>query len=210
MVPNNVAGRIDLLKALVGVEKGAPLRRVLPLLHSDLERAFQKPATLLSTIRDRVLLLVGFAGALRRSELVGIDVERVRFCEGGLMLTIPRSKTDPYKIGRSIFIAARPSNGCAVSALQGLFSGGSLQSGAVFRSVNSRGQFGDRLSTEYVSVAVKVVAKALGRDPRRYSGHSLRAGFVTDAAVTGLPVWKIQRQMGHSSLGMLCRYIREA
>lgn len=119
-------GKSQLVRAtLRGIKrvKGCPPRRALPLLHSDLEQAFQKPATLLSTIRDRALLLVGFAGALRRSELVGIDVEHVRFCEGGLMLTIPRSKTDPYKIGRSIFIAARPGNGCAVSTLQGLFSG---------------------------------------------------------------------------------------
>jgi len=161
--------------------------------------------------RDRALLLVGFAGGLRRSELVGIDVEHVAFVGEGVVITLPRSKTDQDGAGRPVAIPfGTHKDTCPVRALQTWIAAAGIEAGPVFRPVNRHGQIGsDRLTGRAVALVVKHYAAALGRDADDFAGHSLRAGFATAAARGGASERDIMRQTGHKSAAMVRRYIRD-
>jgi integrase len=161
--------------------------------------------------RDRALLLVGFAGAFRRSELVGIDVEHVEFVAEGMVVTLPRSKTDQEGAGRKVGIPfGQNALTCPVGALTAWLEAAHIASGPVFRSVGLGGRVGaGRLADRAVARTVKHYVAAIGRDPRAFSGHSLRAGHATAAALAGCHERDIMRQTGHRSTTMLRRYIRE-
>ena len=161
--------------------------------------------------RDRALLLVGFAGAFRRSELVGIDVEHVEFVTEGLVVTLPRSKTDQEGAGRKVGIPfGHNTDTCPVGALAAWLEAADIDSGQVFRPVGLGGRVGgERLASRSVALLVKHYVEALGRDPRAFSGHSLRAGHATAAALAGVKERDIMRQTGHRSTAMLRRYIRD-
>ena len=161
--------------------------------------------------RDRALLLVGFAGAFRRSELVGIDVEHVEFVTEGMVVTLPRSKTDQEGAGRKVGIPfGHNTDTCPVGALAAWLEAAHIDSGAVFRAVDRRGRIAaDRLADRSVALLVKHYTQAIGRDPRTFSGHSLRAGHATAAALAGVKERDIMRQTGHRSTAMLRRYIRD-
>ena len=160
--------------------------------------------------RDRALILIGFAGALRRSELVAItcsDIERV---PQGIVMTITRSKTDQEGRGRRIGIPYAHDRVCPVKALEAWLRVSGINDGPVFRAVSRHGRIGlGALSDKAVALIVKERAEAAGLDPGRYAGHSLRAGFATSAAAAGVPLWKIRAQTGHASDAMLGRYVRE-
>jgi integrase len=97
-----------------------------------------------------------------------------------------------------------------VSALEKWISRAGIADGAVFRRVDRHGRASpERLSGEAVSLVIKARAEQAGFDPVGYSGHSLRAGFVTSAAQAGVSSWKIKQQTGHRSDAMLSRYIRD-
>ena len=162
--------------------------------------------------RDRALLLVGFAGAFRRSELVGIDVEHIEFVSDGMTVTLPRSKTDQEGEGRVVAIdSGQQEATCPVRALRVWLKVANVTGGPVFRRVDRHGNIGDgRLSTKAVAMMVKKYAAALGRDPSAYSGHSLRAGFATAAAGAGLQDRDIMERTGHKSLSMVAVYVRDA
>jgi len=160
-------------------------------------------------LRDKALLLVGFAGAFRRSELVGIDVEDLGWKPEGLVVRVGKSKTDQEGEGREVFLASTNDHGCAVVALREWLDHTGIDGGPVFRSVSRYGRAqAKRLSSEAVAVIIKKLAKNVGLDPKQFSGHSLRAGYVTDAARRGQPTWQIKKQTGHNSYTMLQRYIR--
>lgn len=188
--------------------KGKPQRRAQALLRVDIEQALGVAGKTLWDVRNRALLLIGFSGALRRSELISIDVEHLELRDDGVSINIPVSKTDPYRAGRSVFIQRKTACVCPIEALQFWLEKATIRSGAVFRSVKSHNRLGSRLSGEAVSIIVKAAAVALGRSKDDYSGHSLRAGYITDNAIRGDQLWTIQRQTGHASLEMLSRYIR--
>src|SRR4029079_10768587 len=98
---------------------------------------------------------------------------------------------------------------CPVRVLRIWMKRANVDSGGIFRRVNRHGKAcGERLSTKTVSLIVKNYLRVLGKDPATYSGHSLRAGFVTSAAAAGVPSWKIRQQTGHKSDEMMMRYIR--
>lgn len=161
-------------------------------------------------LRDRALLLIGFAGAFRRSELVAINVEDLEFTRGGVVILQRRGKTDQEGRGRKVGIPLGHGQTCPVRALRGWLEGAGIQSGPVFRRVNRHGQvLAQRLSGEGVAIVVKRRAEAVGMDPDRLGGHSLRAGLATSAATAGASERKIQAQTGHKSLEMLRRYIRD-
>ncbi len=159
--------------------------------------------------RDRALLLIGFAGGFRRSEIVGLncdDVERVR---QGLVITLRRSKTDQEGAGRKVGIPFGRTRHCPVLALDQWLAISGIEAGPVFRPVNRHGRVSsERLSGEAVSLIVKERVAADSIDPTGYSGHSLRAGFATSAAQAGVSMLKIRSQTGHASDGMLARYVR--
>lgn len=159
--------------------------------------------------RDRALLLIGFAGAFRRSELVAIDFADVRRVPEGIVITLRRGKTDQESKGREIGIPFAKGPICAVEALEAWLISSGICDGSVFRAVSRYGKISDKgLSSEAVAVIVKARAQAAGLEPSIYSGHSLRAGLATSAAALGMPFEQIRTQTGHTSDQMLRRYVR--
>ena len=162
-------------------------------------------------LRDRALLLLGFSGAFRRSELVALDVEDLEFTGDGLVVTQRRGKTDQEGEGRKIGIpfGGNPDT-CPVRAVREWLDVAAVMSGPVFRSVNRHGQVQPgRLSDKAVAIVVKRHAPGAGVDPARYAGHSLRAGLATAAAAAGASERSIMNQTGHRSVAMVRKYIRD-
>lgn len=192
-------------------EKGTAPQAKAPAVTADLRAMVATlPASLLGQ-RDRALPLLGFAGAFRRAELVGLDGAHLAFGREGLTVTLRRSKTDQEGQGRQVGIpyGSTPAT-CPVRAVQGWLAAAGIGEGALFRAVNRHGALGaGRLSARAVALVVKRSAQVAGLDPARYAGHSLRAGLATSAAAAGVPERAIMAQTGHRSLPMLRRYIRE-
>ena len=165
----------------------------------------------LAGARDRALLLVGFAGAMRRSELVALNFSDLQLTDEGFVIHVRRSKTDQTGKGRKIGIPFGQHAGtCPVRALLAWLEHSGIDRGAIFRKVNRHGQLeGVRLSDRSVAEVVKRACKAAGLKPSKFSGHSLRAGLATSAAMAGVEERSIQDQTGHKSLKVLRTYIRE-
>jgi integrase len=162
-------------------------------------------------IRDRALLLIGFAGAFRRSELVGFDCSDVEPVGRGIVLHLRRSKTDQTGQGRKIAIPHGRTRWCPVRHLADWLAHAGIEQGPLFRSIDRHGHIAqDRLSGDAVATIIKRRVEAAGFDPTTFSGHSLRAGLATSAAMAGASSWKIRQQTGHRSDAMLARYIRSA
>ncbi len=164
--------------------------------------------------RDAALLAIGFAGALRRSEICQLNAEDVHFVgrpdeDNGLFLTIRRSKTDQAAKGQRIAIPAGKGLN-AVARLRRWLTLAQTTEGPLFQSLWRGGRLrGRRLHHSDVPRLVKHYVQAIGLDPTEYSGHSLRAGFVTSAAVHGARLDKIMEVTRHSSAEMVLRYIRQ-
>lgn len=158
--------------------------------------------------RDKALVLLGFSAAFRRSELVSLDVGDLSWSSGGLSLRLRKSKTDQEGRSRAVAVPRVDRGFCAVRAVEEWLTVGKIESGALFRSVDRNGRVGPRLHAQSVSLIVKKLAAAEGLSDGTVSGHSLRAGFVTEAAKAGADLVSIRRQTGHASLDMLSRYIR--
>jgi integrase len=168
------------------------------------------PNNLIGT-RDRALLLLGFAGAFRRSELVSLDVADLAFGERGMTVTLRRSKADQEGEGAKKGIPfGRHLLTCPVTAVRGYMDMSQTSEGPLFRPINRHGHIGEaRLGDKAVALVVKRSALAAGLDPTKYAGHSLRAGLATSAAAGGAQERDIMRQTGHRSAQMLRRYIRD-
>ena len=161
-------------------------------------------------LRDRALLLLGFSGAFRRSELVALDVADLRETEKGYEATIRRSKTDQEGEGTTIAIV-RGAKACPVQAVKAWLEAAGITEGPIFRPVAKGGCVApERLSDHAVPDIVKDAAERAGLDPAIFSGHSLRAGFVTSAAANGASVLKMMEQSRHRSIAMLQVYIRSS
>ncbi len=202
----------DLIKTtLRGIKRthGRPQRASAPLLVEDLLRIMNLLGDGPKGMRDRALLLIGFAGGFRRSELVGLDVENFRYVRQGMILTIRRSKTDQAGAGREIGIPFARGRFCPVKSLEEWLQAAQIEDGPIFRPIDRHGGVGaSRLSPEAVSGVVKERAEEIGLDPTKYSGHSLRAGLATSAAMAGVSSLDIRKQTGHASDAMLARYVR--
>jgi integrase len=205
--------RSSLVRAtLRGINRrqGTAQRQAKPLLKEDLIAALDAMGDTLRDVRDRALLLIGFAGAFRRSELVALDKGDIERVPQGVFINLRRSKTDQTGKSRQVAIPHGQTSWCPVSAFDAWFELSGIREGAIFRPVNRHGMVENcRLSAEAVSLIVKHRIAATGLDPTAYSGHSLRAGFVTSAAQVGMPTWRIRQQTGHKSDVMLSRYIRD-
>jgi integrase len=181
-----------------------------PLLRDDLLLVLDAMGTGLKDLRDRALLLVGFAAALRRSELVALDVADVERVRRGIVLQLRRSKTDRGGQGHNIAIPYGRSRWCPVACLDAWLSASGIAESAIFRPVDRHGRVHNaRLSGEAVSLLVRERIAAAGLDPVGYSGHSLRAGLATSAAQAGVPAWRIKAQTRHASEATLAHYIRQ-
>ena len=159
--------------------------------------------------RDRALLLIGFAGALRRSEIAAIEVRDLVFGADGLRLWLRRSKADQEGVGAvlGVHYGDRPFS-CPVRAVQDWVRHAAITEGPVFRGVDRYGNVGAKaLDSGSVARVVKRAARRAGLDPAAYSGHSLRAGFATQAARAGAHERAIMKHTRHKSEKVLREYI---
>lgn len=197
------------IRRVLGV---APTRQAAPVTVADLRAMIANLPSGIRGVRDQALLLVGFAGALRRSELVGLDVPDLSQVDAGTLLTLRRSKTDQEGEGRQVglpFGSHRET--CPVRSLRYWLEVSEICDGPIFRPIDKSGNVaGSRLSDRSVALVVQRSAKRAGLDPVTFSGHSLRAGLATAAAAAGVAEADIARTTGHRSVAVLRRYVRTA
>lgn len=187
----------------------APVQKA-PALTDDIRAMVDATDGGLIGVRDRALILMGFAGAFRRSEVASLDVEDCAFGKDGLTVTLRRSKIDQEAVGRKIGIpyGTNPES-CPVRNLKAWIEQVGIVTGPLMRPINRHGRVqAGRLAGIDVARVVKKLAKRAGLDPAKYAGHSLRAGHAT-AAIAGASERSIMRQTGHRSVQMVRRYIRD-
>jgi site-specific recombinase XerD len=181
-----------------------------PLLTADILEMLDSLNGGLLGCRDRALLLVGFAGGFRRSELVALDVEDVGETADGLVIRVRRSKTDPEAKGTTVALPyGSTAATCPVRNYRAWIAAAGIETGPAFRSVDRHGSVGrGRMNAGSVARLIKRAAESAGLDPAIYAGHSLRAGFATQAFLNGAAEVSIMRQTRHKSLNTLRKYIR--
>jgi integrase len=190
---------------------GRAPQRALPLSRDILFDVLDAIPGDLRGARDRALLLVGFAGGFRRSEVVNLQRADVMKKEEGIIVTLRRSKTDQTGRGRQIGIPFARGRHCAIKTLAEWLERAPPGDNPIFRSIDRHGvTSAEGLSGQAVSLIVRQRLRDAGLDPTGFSGHSLRAGFVTSAAKAGIASWKIRAQTGHASDMMLETYIRDS
>lgn len=181
-----------------------------PLLPGDLRAMVVALPDSLSGARDACVLLAGFAGGLRRSELVAIDLGDLQWRPEGLVVSLRRSKTDQEGAGRLVGIPhGHHAPTCPVRATRRWIEVAGLRDGRLLRSIDRHDNLGPSLSGHAVAQIVQRAAAAAGLDARRYGGHSLRAGLATAAAQAGRSERAIAAQTGHRSVAVLRGYIRD-
>ena len=182
-----------------------------PLLTADLVAMLEALDDGLLGVRDRALLLVGYAGGFRRSELANLDAEDVTETEDGLVIRVRRSKTDPEGKGATVALPyGSAAATCPVRSYRAWISAAAITTGPVFRAVDRHGRVAPgRLDPGSIARVVKRAAGTAGLDPALYAGHSLRAGFATQAFLNGVAEVSIMRQTRHKSLNTVRKYIRD-
>ncbi len=218
-------------RALAGIrrEKGSAKRMASPLRVDELKHMLPN-GTDLRDLRDRALLLLGWSTALRRSELVGLDVIRevsagatgwIEVTDDGLKVHLLKSKTDALGEGDSVVVPRTGTSFCPVAAVEAWIAAAELCSGPLLRPIASDGQLGSqRLTVDGIAHIVKRRAVAAGLGARvggvveapngmPITSHSLRAGFVTECASRGVELAVNQQSSRHKDLKVLAGYIRE-
>lgn len=190
-------------------KEGKPQSQVAPLVKEDLIVTLAAIPDDLRGCRDRALLLTGFCAALRRSELCRIKWEDIQFTGEGIVLTLPRSKTDQTGEGRKIGIPFGRGKICPVQSMQDWVNRAGITAGYIFCGIDGDKISDTPLSDRSIANIIKARVAKVGLNPDLYSGHSLRAGLATSAAAEGIPSHKIRAQTGHKSDAMLARYIRD-
>jgi integrase len=188
--------------------KGVRAVQSAPLLRRHLAKIIDSPPTGLDDARRACILLVGFFGALRRSELTRLRWSDMELRSEGLGVHLRSGKTDQVRSGRIVWLAARPDRLCPLATAERWrqVSGGV---GFVFPGRGgSASSEHSRLSPEIVTRMVKQSVAGIGLSPHAYSAHSLRAGFVTQSLLDGEDPIKIARITGHRSLSGLVPYFR--
>ena len=163
-------------------------------------------------IRDRTIILIGFSGGFRRNEIVSLDYDDLDFVPEGLKINIRRSKTDQFGEGS---IKALPyfdnSQYCPVLSLKNWLNISKITTGSIFRRFSKGSKLSEnRLTDQTVALLIKEYLKLVGIESKNYSGHSLRSGFATSAAESGVEERSIMAMTGHKSTEMVRRYIKEA
>ena len=199
----------------IGRKHGSPSRRAAAITTVEVRKLCRACGPDLAGTRDQAMFLLGFAGALRRSELVGLDVKHVTWTVDSLKLLIERSKTDAQGEGAEIAIPhGRADYTCPVTALKTWLELSEITAGPLFRKVN-RGSVVERarLTADAVrQILLKRAAKAglKGTLAEPFSPHGLRAGFVTTAYRNGVPDEEIMGHTRHRSLTTMRSYVRRA
>lgn len=202
-------------EALIGLTrlKGSMQKGKTPIYWEEIEEIIGRmDLSTLPALRDRAILLLGFMGAFRRSELAGLDVEDIKKYPQGIVVTIRHSKTDQASMGQQIGIPylSNSSMDC-IKALHEWLTAAGIKEGPLFRSFLKNGKVSARrLSDKSINLIVKKYAASIGLDPEFYGAHSLRHGFATYAALQGVEERLIMKQTRHRSVEMVRRYINEA
>jgi integrase len=209
------ATSVRVKRVLAGISRtiGAPQRAVSPLEKDALIAVLtaiqdQHPV---AVARDRALLLLQFAAALRRSNLVEVRVEHLLPHDYGMDVFLPRSKTDQLGAGTTITVPYAAGEFCPVQAVAYWFAVSGIESGHVFRAVDRHGNVSDdKLDLGSVCRIVKRAVAAAGLDASAYSSHSARAGFISTAAAMGRPAHEIALTSQHKGIASMQRYMRVA
>ena len=207
-----------IIENLMGIKrrKGSKQKGKKPLLINDLKKIIdvinkEKEADL-KKLRNKALLLIGFAGGFRRNELVSLDVDDLEFVFEGLKITLKKSKTDQFGEGFTKGIPYFENSAyCPVKNIKSWLNVSKINKGAVFVRFSKGIRItNDRLSDQSVALIIKNYLISAGIDSKEYSGHSLRSGFATSAAEAGAEERSIMAITGHKSSDMVRRYIKEA
>ncbi len=204
---------------LLGIKrvKGSIQKGKKPILINHLKSIInvidEQNAEEIKKLRDRTLILIGFGGGFRRTELISIDHEDLEFVIEGLKITVRRSKTDQF--GEEGMIKGLPyfsnENYCPVISLKRWLEVSKIKSGPIFRRFSKGSLLTDkRLTDQSVVLLMKEYLNLAGIENKNFSGHSLRAGFATVAAESGADERSIMAMTGHKTTQMVRRYIREA
>ena len=207
-----------IIENIMGIKrrKGTIQKAKKPILISSLKKIInvidQQKKEEIKKLRDRSIILIGFSGGFRRNEIVSLDYDDLDFVPEGLKLTIRRSKTDQFGEG---FTKALPyfdsSQYCPVVSLKKLLDLSKIRSGPVFRRFSKGSKLSEnRLTDQTVALLIKEYLNLAGIDSQNFSGHSLRSGFATSAAESGVEERNIMAMTGHKSTEMVRRYIKEA
>lgn len=206
--------RSELVRSVLkGIRRtqGAAQKQAKPLMRDDLFGMLNAmTSSSPKDMRDRSLLLLGFAGGFRRSELVALDVEDFEQVRQGMVVNLRRSKSDQEGHGRKIGVPLGRTRHCPVKALEAWLQAAGISGGPIYRPVGKGGHIASqRLSGKAICDILRQRIADAGIEPNGFSGHSLRSGFATSAAMAGVSSWKIRQQTGHASDAMLSRYVRD-
>jgi site-specific recombinase XerD len=181
-----------------------------PLLLNDILRLLAACPNNLLGLRDRALILTGFAGAFRRSELCAMAVPDLSFSDSGLVINVPRSKADQEQAGEKVAIPfGEHEETCPIKALREWLAAANVTSGAVFRAVDRYNKVSaDGLHRDSIAEILKTAAVRAGINATNIAGHSVRAGMATQAALNGSSERAIAKTTRHRSRRELRRYIR--
>jgi len=169
------------------------LKKIINSIHQSNEKNLKK-------VRDKALVLIGFSGGFRRSELVSLEFEDIEFVSEGVKIFVKRSKTDQSGEGMTKAIPYFDNhNFCPVLALKNWMELIDIKNGKIFN-----------ISDKNVALIIKKYANHAGLDSNKYAGHSLRSGFATSTAQSGADERNIMAMTGHKSTEMVRRYIKEA
>jgi site-specific recombinase XerD len=200
---------LTILEGIARVHGSAPNKKTALLRDPLLDLIDRIDIATTAGLRDRALLLVGFAVGLRRSELVALRIEDVSPSPDGIRIRIARSKTDQHGTGQELLVVyAEPPRPCPVRALRAWIDTAALTTGPVFRRVTRTGAISSPLTAQSVALIIKKRARAAGLDPREFAGHSLRAGYATQAARDGHHPTQIAATTRHQDQRVLAGYIR--
>ena len=163
-------------------------------------------------LRNKTLILVGFGGGFRRTELISIDYEDLEFVNEGVKIALKRSKTDQFGEGMLIGLPYFSTETyCPVTNLKNWLKISKIKTGPIFRRFAKGSALTEhRLTDQSVVLIIKECLKLAGIENNNFSGHSLRSGFATVAAEAGADERSIMAMTGHKTTQMVRRYIREA
>jgi len=208
----------SIIENIMGIKrrKGSIQKGKKPILISSLKSIIQvideQKREQIKKLRDRTIILIGFSGGFRRNELVSLDFDDLDFVAEGLKISLKRSKTDQFGEGT---VKALPYFNnikyCPVLSLKKWIEISKINTGPLFRRFTKGSNLSEnRLSDQTVALLIKEYLKQAGIDSKNYSGHSLRSGFATTAAESGVEERSIMAMTGHKSTEMVRRYIKEA
>ena len=208
----------SIIENIMGIKrrKGSIQKGKKPLLINNLKLVIkvidEQKKEEIKKIRDRTILLIGFSGGFRRNEIVSLDYDDLDFVEEGLKVNLRRSKTDQFGEGsvKGLPYFDNPIY-CPVISVRKWIEISRINSGALFtRFTKGLKMSENRLTDQSVALIIKKYLNLAGLDSRNYSGHSLRSGFATSAADSGVEERNIMAMTGHKSTEMVRRYIKDA